>query len=52
MIFAVPILKGMVSYADIDKLELYDFIVMNEMILVQNENESRAQKAAERSAKK
>ena len=52
MLFAVPIMRGMASYVDIDKLELYDFIVMNEMLLVQGENERRANKAAERKAKK
>ena len=44
-------MKGMASYADIEKLDLYDFIVMNEMILVQGENERRAQKSAENKAK-
>ena len=52
MLFAVPIMKGMASYVDIERLELYDFIVMNEILLVQNENERRAQKAAENKAKK
>jgi hypothetical protein len=51
MFFAVPIMKGMAKYSDIENLELYDFAVMNEILLVQNENEKRAQDAAERKAK-
>ena len=52
MLFAVPIMRGMATYSDIDRLELYDFIVMNEIISVQNENEIRANKYAEAKAKK
>jgi hypothetical protein len=51
MFFAVPIMKGMAKYSEINELELYDFMVMNEILLVQNENEKRAQAAAEKKAK-
>jgi len=51
MLFAVPIMKGIATYVDIGNLELYDFIVMNEILLVQHENERRAQKASERKVK-
>jgi len=51
MIFAVPIMKGMAKYSDLDTLELYDFIVMNEIIMVQNRNERLAHEAAESRAK-
>jgi hypothetical protein len=42
MVIAVPIMRGMASYSDIFKLELYDFVRMNEMLLVHGENEKRA----------
>ena len=52
MLFAIPIMRGMASYSDINRLELIDFFVMNEIVLVQDENERRAHKAAEKGASK
>ena len=47
MMFAIPIMRGMASYSDIEKLDLIDFITMNEMVMVLDENERRANKSAE-----
>jgi hypothetical protein len=51
MVLAVPIMRGMASYSDLKTLKLYDFIRMNEMLLVQGENESRLNEAAGKKAK-
>jgi len=51
-VFSIPILAGLARYSDIYELTFEDFIVMNEILIVKYENEHRAQKHAERSAKK
>lgn len=50
MLFAVPIMHKMCSYADIYRLDLYDFILMNEILQVKFENEDRARKASQNKA--
>lgn len=47
-ILAPAISAGMCNYKDIYVLSLEDFINMNEILMVNNENERRAHRAAER----
>jgi hypothetical protein len=50
MILAIPIMHGLARYSDLYSLTLLDFMRMNEILLVKNENESRAYKSGANSA--
>ena len=47
-VLSAPIEFGLCSYKDIYELELFDFICMNELLMVKWENERRANRAAEK----
>ena len=47
-ILVPAIVHGLCDYKDIYTLSLEDFMNMNEILMVKNENERRAHKAAER----
>ena len=51
MLLAVPIMHGMATVSDLRTLELGDFMLMNEILLVKFENERRAREYAERKAR-
>ena len=50
MVLAIPIMRGMAKFSDIKTLTLYDFIVMNEILAVQAENEHIAYESEKRKA--
>lgn len=50
-ILVPAISSGMCDYKDIYTLSLEDFMNMNEILMVKNENERRAYKASERKSK-